>query len=352
MNKSTKYGIIAGIGNTLFDAYQQYNELKKQGLANSFIEFWENYDGWRGVKKATIGGAIGAATGFVVQKIQKNNIENTQPFNQNHYLSTILKENAIDRTSKVYHEDQHFLKTIQTFCMVSFRKLMVDNPINAGSNQKRTAIQSSDNDLVLPFKKSSPPLNELHDIVEQELSELIIEKIKIRRQNRSLGLFRERKDGTFQKVDIVPANERGNYQQTKDLTIWDSKRESHLKTNINIHNSEVRGMPEIRDIIKLTKIYKETHSLEIPTPLVSKLLIEGFNKRTISSSKAANFKSGLEILAKGMDRENVPDFANSNNNLISKLSVSTKTKNKKRLLNDLKLIEDNPRNFKKLFSNE
>ena len=349
MNKSTKYGIIAGVGYTIFDAIQQYNELKKQGLANSFSEFWENYDGWRGAKKATIGGAIGATTGFVVQKIQENQIENTQPFNQNNYLSTILKEKAVDRTSKVYQEDQHFLTTVQTFCMMAFGKLMVDNPINAGSNQKRTAIQTSDNDLVLPFKKSAPPLSELHEIVEEELSDLDIKKIKIRRQNRSIGLFREREDGTSQKIDIVPAKERGNYQQTKNLTIWDSKRESHLKTNIHIHNSEVRGMPEIRDVIKLLKAYKETHGLEIPTPLMSRLLIDGFNRRTISSSKAANFKTGLEILAKGMDKVNVRDSANGNNNLIAKLSDSTRTKNKKRLLNDLELIEENPRNFKKLF---
>jgi hypothetical protein len=352
MNKPTKYGIIAGIGNTIFDAYQQYNELKKQGLANSFSEFWENYDGWRGAKKAAIGGAIGATTGFVVQKIQKNNIENTQPFNQNNYLSLILKENAIDRTSKAYQEDQYFLTAIQSFCVATFGKSMIDNPLNAGSNQKRTAIQSSDNDLVLQFKKSAPSLSELHEIIEEELSDLDIKKIKIRRQNRSIGLFREREDGTFQKIDIVPAKERGNYHQTKDLTIWDSKRESHLKTNIHIHNSEVRGMPEIRDVIKLLKAYKETNGLEIPTPLMSRLLIDGFNRRPVSSSKAANFKVGLEILINGMDRVNVRDFANGNNNLISKLSDFTRTKNKKKLLNDLELIEENPRNFKKLFSNE
>jgi hypothetical protein len=349
MNKPTKYGIIAGMVNTLIDAYQQYNELKKQGLANSFSEFLGNYDGWRGTKKAAIGGAVGAAAGFVVQKIQDNHIDNTQTFNQNNYLSTILKENAVDRTSKVYHEDQHFLTTVQTFCMMAFGKLMVDNPINAGSNQKRTAIQTSDSDLVLPFKKSAPPLSELHEIIEEELSDLATGKITIRRQNRSIGLLREREDGTVQKVDIVPAKERSNYHQTKDLTIWDNKRESHLKTNIHVHNSEVRGMPEVRNVIKLLKTYKETNDLDIPTPLMSRLLIDGFNRQPISSSKAANFKTGLEILVKGMDRVNVRDSANGNNNLITKLLDSTRIKNKKKLLNDLELIEENPRNFKKLF---
>lgn len=349
MNKSTKYGIITSVGYTIFDAIQQYNELKKQGLANSFSEFWENYDGWRGAKKAAIGGSAGAVAGFVVQKIQDNHFDDTQSFNQNNYLSTILKENAVDRTSKTYQEDQYFLTAIQSFCVATFGKLMVDNPINAGSNQKRTAIQSSDNDLVLPFKKSAPPLNELHEIIEEELSDLATGKITIRRQNRSIGLLREREDGTVQKVDIVPAKERGNYHQTKDLTIWDNKRESHLKTNIHRHNSEVRGMPEIRDVIKLLKTYKETNSLDMPTPLISRLIIDGFSRRPVSSSKAANFRMGLEILAKGMDRVKVRDSANGNNNLISKLSDGTRTKNKKRLQNDLELIEENPRNFRKLF---
>lgn len=349
MKKSTKYGIIAGAGYTIFDAFQQYFELKKQGLANSFSEFWENYDGWRGAKKAAIGGAVGAAAGFVVQKIQDNHIDNTQSFNQNNYLSTILKDNSIDRTSKAYHEDQHFLTTIQSFCIAAFGKLMVDNPINAGSNQKRTAIQTSDSDLVLPFKKSAPPLSELHEIIEEELLELATGKVTIRRQNRSIGLLREREDGTVQKVDIVPAKERGNYHQTKDLTIWDNKRESHLKTNIHVHNSEVRGMPEVRNVIKLLKTYKETNDLDIPTPLMSRLLIDGFNRRPISSSKAANFKAGLKILVKGMDRVTVRDSANGNNNLISKVSDIARAKNKRRLQNDLELIEENPRNLKKIF---
>lgn len=349
MNKPTKYGFLAGVGNALIDAYKQHNELKKQGLANSLSEFWTNYDTWRGVKNAAIGGAVGAAAGFVVQKIHDNHIDNTQSFNQNNYLSTILKENAIDRTSKVYQEDQYFLSTVQTFCMMAFGKLMVDNPINAGSNQKRTAIQTSDSDLVLPFKKSAPALSELHEIVEEELSDLATGKITIRRQNRSIGLLREREDGTVQKVDIVPAKERGNYHQTKDLTIWDNKRESHLKTNIHVHNSEVRGMPEVRNAIKLLKIYKETNDIEMPTPLMSRLLIDGFNRRPVSSSKAANFKTGLKILVKGMDRVAVQDSANGNNNLISKVSDVARTKNKKRLQNDLELIEENPRNLKKLF---
>lgn len=349
MNKPTKYGFLAGVGNALIDAYQQHNELKKQGLANSLSEFWTNYDGWRGVKNAAIGGAVGAAAGFVVQKIQDNHIDNTQSFNQNNYLSTILKDNSIDRTSKIYHEDQHFLTTIQSFCIATFGKLMVDNPINAGSNQKRTAIQTSDSDLVLPFKKSAPSLRELHEIIEEELLELATGKVTIRRQNRSIGLLREREDGTVQKVDIVPAKERGNYHQTKDLTIWDNKRESHLKTNIHVHNLEVRGMPEVRNAIKLLKRYKETNNIEMPTPLMSRLLIDAYNKQLFSTSKAANFKVSLEILANGMGRVKVSDFANSNNNLIEKLSDSTRAKNKKILLNDLELIEENPRNFKKLF---
>ena len=349
MNKALKYGMAAGAGFILLDVLLQYQELKKQGLANSFSQFFENYDGVMGVKKAAIGGVIGAATGFVVQEIEDDEIENAESFNQNNYLSTILKENAVDRTSITYQEDQSFIADIQSFCLATFGSLIIDSPIKAGSNQKRTATESSDYDLVLPFKKTAPPLRELHEMVEEKLSGLGIDDLKIRKQNRSLGLFRERGDSTFQKIDIVPAKERGNYWGKKDLTIWDKKRESHLKTNIHIHNSEVKGMPEIRDVIKLLKIYKEKQGLDVPTPLMSRLLIDSFNKRPVSSSKAANFKTGLEILAKGMDRVNVQDSANGNNNLISQLSDAIKIKNKKRLLNDLELIEENPRNFKKLF---
>ncbi len=349
MNKSIKYGILGSIGTTLFDAYQQYNELNKQGLANSFSQFYENYDGVRGVKKAVIGGVVGVTTGFVAQQIEDSEYENTKPFNQNDYLSNILKQNSVDRTSITYQEDQYFLGVIYSFCLENFGGLMIENPIKAGSNQKRTAIESSDYDLVLAFKKTAPSLIELHELVEEKLSDLDIDNLKIRRQNRSIGLIRERADGTFQKIDIVPAKERGNYYQTKDLTIWDNKRKSHLKTNIHTHNLEVKGMPIIRDVIKLLKIYKEIQGLDLPTPLMSRLLIDGFNKRPISSSKTANFKMGLEILAKGMDRVHVRDSANGNNSLISNILDTTKTKNKKRLLSDLELIEENPRNFKNLF---
>ncbi len=353
VEKAANFGILGGIFGLLIDGLAQYSNLKQEGLANSLGDFWSNYDTDKALKSAAIGSLIGTGVGVGSHLIDKRNqeIENAEPFNQNRFLGNVLKENQIDRNSQNFIEDQEWVREIKEFCIDTLGHLMIDKPLDAGSMVKRVAVANSDYDIALAFTEKSANLGNLHDMVYEELQDFENEGFTVRKQNRSVGLIKERNDGSVLKIDVLPAKDRGGkYAQTGDLSIWDSRNQTHLKTNIDIHNNELKREPQIRDAIKLAKIYVKANDLPISSSTVSNLVRTGMQREGFNSSKAANIKSALSHIAKNMHRVNLKDPANGNNNLMANMTEKDRAKVQNTIWNDLECVEANPRELKKMFN--
>jgi predicted nucleotidyltransferase len=298
MNKATKYGLGSGLATLLIDGLLQYNELNKKQPVTKISDFTSRYDATRGLKNTAIGISVRLGVGYVSQEISNRRTVAKMPFNKNEFLKDVIKGNSIDKRSVLYQEDKHHLQNILAYCAETFENLLVEKPFVAGSVVKRTATSDSDHDIALVFSKSPISLENLHNLVEEKLTVFRGDNFRIRQQNRSIGLIREREDGTFQHIDILPAKARGNYNENKDLTILDRRANSHLKTNINIHNSQVKGEYEIREAIKLMKTYKSLNGLPIPSPVITNILADGFKRTPLSYSKAENLKASFKFLIK------------------------------------------------------
>lgn len=336
----------------VIDGILQYLKLKKLELANTWKDYWDNYNKKQALKSAAIGAGIGLGIGLTKQLVSnslskvENQIQEFENFNANKYLSGFLEEKKIDRNSLTFKEDQKWVQEVKDLCINNFGDLLADMPQNAGSVEKRTSTGGSDYDLVLPFRSNVGSLVNLHDEVLNKLSFFTSKGFIVRQQNRSIGLIGERADGSVLKIDILPAKVRGNYYEHKFLTIWDYAKDTHLKTNINIQNSQFRNKPRNREVVKLLKHYRDTTGLKISSYLLGAIVA----KRSYTSSMYGNFKLALEDVKNTMDKPFLKDAVNGNNNLFGNKTIKEKMYIKDKISNDLVCLEENSRVLKKLIN--
>ncbi len=135
----------------------------------------------------------------------------------------------------------------------------------AGSAAKGVAIKGkSDFDFFVSIHYScTNTLDVLYNSLFKELSSLGNRKgFSVRKQNVSLGIKGLRYNNTPIDVDIVPAK-----QQTLNSnfhSLYKSKQNTWTQTNVKAHIDYIRKSGR-QNFIKLIKIWRECHRLEIPS---------------------------------------------------------------------------------------
>ncbi len=356
MRKKDKHivkGIVIGAGITaLGDVFIQWWQHMKKGEAFT----WKNYDGWRTVKYSLIGGAIGGGLGYA-EYYSKSNEESKHSFKVDNYLNNILIEERIKASPDVFNNIAAAREKIKQRLAQKFGSKLVTFPEDTGSFYKRTAIGSNyDLDIILPFKKSSyRSLEEMyynvHDILLKEYGS----RAKVTKETKAIRITLVFNNTPVQ-IDIVPGREINNYLIEKDLNLyvrpeWIWQNGKSLKTNVDVQKNLTVNKPEARRVIKLLKSYRDRNGLPLPTLIIDQCVVDALSKENfgIHPSDTENLLNSMDFISKKMEQRNLFDKANSNNNLLDKISDFDKIKIVNQLNEDIKKIEDNPRYIKEIF---
>lgn len=344
--------LIVGGATALIDILFQWLEHKDKG-----IEFnWENYNGWRTVKNAAIGGAIGAGMGYAVYRY-KISEEAKLPFNSDDYLKKILTEEHLKANPSVFNRVITYREKVKQWSVDKFGNKLAALPEDAGSFYKRTAIGSNyDLDIVLPFKKSSyNSLEEMYYDVYETVGESFGEMATITKQTKAIGITFENKGNPIH-FDVVPGREINNYATEKDLNLyvkpdWIWQRGGSFKTNIDIQKRMTVNRPEARTVIKLLKAYRDRNGLPLPTLMIEQCVVGALSRTNygIFASSTDNLLNCMDFISKKMEQKRLMDIANSNNNLHNKLEDMQRYYISDQLQQDVKRIEANPRYIKEIF---
>ncbi|MBD7971238.1 nucleotidyltransferase domain-containing protein [Paenibacillus gallinarum] len=173
----------------------------------------------------------------------------------------------------------------------------------SGSRAKGTAINmSSDLDLFISLKSSTN--NTLKEIYDSLFFYIDSAGYKARKQNVSIGVNIYGK-----QIDLVPAKKRSG--NTNDHSLFLSKRETWIQTNVIEHINMVKNSGRATEIV-LLKIWRKLHKLDFPSIYLELTVIEAL-KGISKDTPANNFLLLLDYLRDEFIDKRVVDPANSNN---------------------------------------
>ncbi|GAB5552858.1 MAG: hypothetical protein Sapg2KO_24490 [Saprospiraceae bacterium] len=346
-------GIVVGATATsCIDILLQWAEHRNTG--RNFT--WESYNGIRTLKRATIGATIG---GFVGYSIYQNKVkeEAKLPFNSDNYLKKILTEESLKSNTVALNKVLSARNKIKNFLWDKFKSELIHFPEDTGSFFKRTALASGfDLDIILPFKKSSfQTLERMYCSVYEVLGTEFGEKATVSMQTKAIGLSIFHK-GDLIHFDIVPGREINNYKIDRDLNLyvkpnWIWQREKRFKTNSRIQKRITVNSPKARSVVKLLKKYNNVNRLDIPTTIIEQYTIKAMAERQfgICYSDTDNLLNTMSFISNKIVQGSLVDAANSNNNLLEKISYQRRKNIANQLIRDIERVENNPRYIKDVF---
>ena len=359
MRKKNRYVTKGAAGTAFFfmiiDGFSQYLELKEEGKS-----FWKNLDLNRAFKAGAKGLVIGGLLGYILYKVHQWE-ERDLPFCPDNHLHKVLNIHSAQSDAKFVSTAKKLIRELKEKLAFEFGNDLVDKPLDFGSSKTKTAIGgSSDFDILVPFKKNVGTIVDLYeDVHEFMVDNYESDFFDIRKQRHSVGLTFD--DGEVcVHVDVVPARERNNYQETGDVTIlrrskgfWETP--TYIKTNIWKKRNVVVNQPETRRIVKLMKIYRGAANFYLNSPVVLALVKEAMDKNMgyINSSIYNNWTLAMGYVADQLQtRTRVTDIANSNNNLLEKVSQNQRNSIIARIFKDLESLEKSPQYLKEIFEIE
>lgn len=228
------------------------------------------------------------------------------------YLESLLEE------EKVKDEDKEEIKKRRDEVELAIQEEFgqkIKTIKYSGSIAKHTAINSSkDIDLAVHFKKESfDTLKEMFD----EVFDYLNKNYNVRKQKVSIGL-------TDFEVDVVPGRRIDEEDDSNnDVFLYRSDDDSRLKTNIEKHKSHITGSG-CRDVIKLTKIWRNKWSIKFKSFALELLVIQALEDSTSTGLKDRT-KEVLEYIVDNVEDINLIDPANSNNNVADIIESYKKT---------------------------
>lgn len=356
MRRKEKYiinGALLGIGITsLIDILLQWNEHKNRG--ENFT--WKSYDGSRTIKNSLKGGLAGASLGYLYYK-HKTSEESKLNFNPDKYLKKILRSESLKEKPELLGNALKFKAEIKTFLSNKYANILASEPEDTGSFVKGTANNSSfDLDIILPFKSTSfNSLEEMYTHTYETLKDRYSFIASIQKQTKAISIVFEN-EFDFLNFDIVPGREINNYKIDKELNLyirpdWIWQRGSSFKTNIWSQKSLIKSKPAIKQSIRLMKLYVERNDFEIPKIIIEQGVKEALSTKKfgIHSSQTENLLNCMVYLSEFIKKQTVLDYANSNNNLSSKITEQNKNSLSNQLIFDVERIEVTPRYIREIF---
>ncbi len=317
---------------------------------------WDSYNGKQTLKYALIGTAAGAGIGYLAYHVKLSD-EAKHPFNSDGHLRKVLSKEHIKSDPHLLKKFVYYKSIVKNCLGEKFVKKLAYQPEDAGSFFKRTAIISNcDLDIILAFKRNSyATLEEMYYDVHDVLQKNFGNKAIVCKQTKAIGITFEH-NGLPIHFDVVPGREIGNYKNTKNLNLyirpdWVWQRGSSFKTNVSLQKKTTTNLPAARRAIKLLKSYRDKNDLPISSLVLEQCVCEALshNKYGTSFSDTENLLNSMTHVARKIEQENMVDIANTNNNLLRKMSVSEKAFISSQLERDIEKIETNPRYIKEIF---
>lgn len=173
----------------------------------------------------------------------------------------------------------------------------------SGSSAKGTAVKSiTDFDIFISLKSdTSESLKEIYNKLDDKVK---ANGINTRRQNVSIGIT---ENGI--NIDLVPGKIQSGYQNYH--SIYSSKKDNWMQTNIDLHISKVVNSNRTKEII-LTKIWRHIHGLDFPSVYLELTVLDSLYNKSVSDL-ANNFWAVLTYLRDKFVYSSVTDPANTNN---------------------------------------
>jgi hypothetical protein len=184
--------------------------------------------------------------------------------------------------------------------------------VASGSIAKSTAVATgTDTDYFLSLSSLTPgTLRDIYETLFRKCQEL---GISPRRQNVSIHVRYNN-----HSIDLVPGRRQSQYGN--DHSLYVSKRDTWTQTNVQTHITVVSHSGRT-DEIKLTKIWRDLRSLELPSFYLELAVIDALQYRR-QGQLADNFWEVLRFLAEDFVNRTYIDPANSNNRISDDLSTT------------------------------
>jgi tRNA nucleotidyltransferase (CCA-adding enzyme) len=184
----------------------------------------------------------------------------------------------------------------------------------SGSTAKGTAITgTTDVDVLVSISNLAP--GGLKHMYDSLFDRFTIAGYVPRKQNVSIGMAW---GGT--KIDIVPAKKQNAL--STDHSLWSHKHNTWRQTNIDKHIRLVSQSGRLNEI-KLLKIWRKLHGLELPSFLAEMLVIEALRGYSLNAP-AANFARVLEYVSSRLTTVTINDPANTNNIVTNDITLQEK----------------------------
>lgn len=254
----------------------------------------------------------------------------------NKHLSCVLSSHNIENDKKLIQAYRDKKKELKVALSGKFGS-DIFHCFDSGSYKKSTAVNSKfDLDIGIPFKKNGDTLESNYDAIfiyfddEYEDAELISQPKK---QKVSIGLEFFVNSNVLD-FDIVPGREINDYEEDRDLNLYFNdtmgviEAKSHIKTNIHCQVDHITKHSEAREVIKLLKVWRQhTGYSSLKSFLIELLTIRAFqdNQGSIPTDLWGKLEMTLEYIHTNIERIQLIDPGNSNNNVADSLNAYQKT---------------------------
>ncbi len=318
---------------------------------------WENYDGWRTLKRSAIAGLVGGGVGYGVYRYKLSE-EAKLPFHSDSYLKKLLAQENLKANPGAFRNIKRIKDKIRNILWNEFQHDLVAFPEDAGSFFKQTALKSKyDLDIILPFKKNSyASLMQMYYDVYEAIGSKLGHQATVSKQTKAIGLTLEYY-GELVHFDIVPGREINDYMNDRDLNLyvrpnWVWQRGSQFKTNVGLQKKITVNSPKARETIKLLKKYKDANALNLPTIIIEQYTVDALSSKNygVYSSPTENLLNSMDFISRKIVQNTLLDIANSNNNLHQKVDYYERKDIASLMCSDIEKIENNPAYIKEVFN--
>jgi hypothetical protein len=320
--------VVAGIS-ALVDVWRQHDEQKRNG--NKFN--WDNFDGFRTLKWTAMGAISG---GIVGNEIYRSKFQKAcgKSFSSDAFIKKILKEENVKSNPVKYKVVQTIKTEVKETLYDKFANELVIFPEDVGSLKKGTALGSCyDADVVLAVRKynSFGSLANMSTTIHNTIDNLYGRKAIVTKMKKATNVFFHNLS-TPVSIDVVYGRETGNYLADRKLNLYARpdyfwQTGTRFKTDIGIQKLMLVNKPKVREVIKAFKMYFRKNNLVVENVLLDQLVLEAMSQKNYGTdfSVTENILNCMDYIIRKMDCSAIRDYANSNNNLLQKIDLNSRT---------------------------
>jgi len=257
---------------------------------------------------------------------------------KNKHLKCVLESHKIKKEQELLEKHKEKKEEIKDALQKKYGAIIY-TPFNSGSYAKNTAMNKKfDFDFMVPFKRNAfPTLAEMFDDVFNFLNDKYKSTAQVRKQKVSIGLEFLNENGESIKIDVVPGRELNIDQYIKDknlnLYINDQygilqKGSERIQSNIHAQIEKIKStsesLPNLRQVIRLLKIWKHYNNKSIKSFFIELITIKAFESKSPEGEIWDILKIVLEFIKDNIKTVSLPDPGNTNNNVAETMNETDK----------------------------